>query len=420
MTQQLSIQYDVEEVEEVNFYKLGEIFKITSGGTPSRKKSEYYSDGDIPWVKTGDLKDKYVESVSEMITRKGLVDSSAKLFPKATVLIAMYGATIGATSILKFSASTNQACAALLPNERALPEYLYYFLLGSKQILMSRGVGGAQPNISATILKSIYFPLPPLPTQRKIAEVLDRADALRQRQRQIIAHYDQLAQSVFLDMFGDPVKNPKGWEEDSMEKVSLVMRDGPFGSNLKTSHYVESGVRVIRLQNIGINSFIDDDKAFISNEHYHTLKKHTCTHGDVLIATMGVPNIRACKFPKHVEKAINKADCIQVRPKKEIITDDYLSFLMNSDGIQHSIHQFLHGQTRTRVSKGQLATLKIPAPPLHLQNQFATIIQRIETQKQRQQEKLAKSEELFQSLLQRAFRGELFIQEKKMQQMDMF
>ena len=98
--------------------ELGDLTKITSGGTPSRKKPEYYSNGDIPWVKTGDLKKREIFESSEFITELGLKSSSAKLFPKDTVLVALYGATIGACSILRIPASTNQACAAILPSEK--------------------------------------------------------------------------------------------------------------------------------------------------------------------------------------------------------------------------------------------------------------------------------------------------------------
>ena len=108
--------------------KLGDIFEITSGGTPSKMHPEYYENGTIYWVKTGDLKGKYLISVPSLITEDGLKNSSAKIFPVGTILLAMYGATIGACSILKVEAATNQACAAFLPNEDIDKSYFYYFL----------------------------------------------------------------------------------------------------------------------------------------------------------------------------------------------------------------------------------------------------------------------------------------------------
>ena len=112
--------------------RLGDIFTISSGGPPDKRQAKYYENGTIPWVKTGDLKEKYVSHNIERITQEGLDNSSANLFPADTVLVAMYGATIGACSILGFEASTNQACAAFLPTSKVLPDYLYYFLLPAK------------------------------------------------------------------------------------------------------------------------------------------------------------------------------------------------------------------------------------------------------------------------------------------------
>lgn len=154
--------------------KLGELYKITSGGTPSRNHSEYYEDGTIPWVKTGDLKDKYLFETDEKISQLGLENSSARIYLKNTVLLAMYGATIGATSILKIDAATNQACAAFSPREDTLPEYLYAFLESQKDKFIKDAVGGAQPNLSAGYLKTIEFKLPSLEQQTRITRNLSK------------------------------------------------------------------------------------------------------------------------------------------------------------------------------------------------------------------------------------------------------
>ena len=135
--------------------KLGELHKISSGGTPSRKINDYYENGTIPWVKTGDLKGLYVLKPSESITEEALKNSSAKLFPSDTLLIAMYGATIGACSILNFNAATNQACAALLPSDKVNTLFEFFFFREFKKELIKMGVGGAQPNISAGLLKNL-------------------------------------------------------------------------------------------------------------------------------------------------------------------------------------------------------------------------------------------------------------------------
>ena len=167
--------------------KLGEIFEISSGGTPSKSHPEYYG-GNIPWVKTGDLKKEYLDEVENYITEEGLNNSSAKMYEADTVLIAMYGATIGATSILKMNACTNQACAAFKKSEQVIPEYLYFFLRSQKEKFVKDGVGGAQPNISVGYLKKVKMEIPSLNEQKVIVDVLDQiSDVIVKRNQEILS-----------------------------------------------------------------------------------------------------------------------------------------------------------------------------------------------------------------------------------------
>lgn len=256
----------------------------------------------------------------------------------------------------------------------------------------------------------IQIPLPNIPTQQKIATILDKADELRQYNQQLIDKYDALTQSLFLDMFGDIVSNSKGWDKKTLKEISIRFSDGPFGSNLKTEHYSENGIQVIRLQNIGINKFNNNgnDKSFVNETHYNNvLKKYSCFPGDIVIATMGNPNIRACVIPDIVEVAVNKADCVLLRTNPKTANQIYIACLLNLEAFLNLAISFIHGQTRSRISSGQLGSILVPIPPIDLQNQFAERVQLIETQKQQAQEALAKSEALFQGLLQQAFKGEL-------------
>ncbi len=122
----------------MNYKSLDSFFEIVSGGTPNRSNPEYYG-GNIPWIKTGDLKNKYIVNSPEKITELGLNNSSAKVFPVNTVLVAMYGATIGACSILNIEAATNQACAAFLPSEEINHEFLYYYVKNIRGLLIKKG-----------------------------------------------------------------------------------------------------------------------------------------------------------------------------------------------------------------------------------------------------------------------------------------
>src|SRR5690606_21380149 len=145
----------------------------------------------------GDLKKKYIIQATEFITELGLKNSSAKYFPKGTVLIAMYGATIGECSILSIEATTNQACAAFIPIPEILPEYLYYYFLYNKEKIINLGIGGAQPNISIKLLKELEINVLDIHLQSKIVQVLDKAQSLIDKRKEQIKQCDELIQSLF-------------------------------------------------------------------------------------------------------------------------------------------------------------------------------------------------------------------------------
>ena len=159
-------------VDGWEYFYIKDVFFTTSGGTPIKGHPEYYG-GDIPWVKSGELNNKYLYDSEQKITELGLKNSSAKFFPIDTVAIAMYGATIGKTSIFKKEMTTNQAICGIFPVEGILPEYIYYFLIAKKQDFCSQAFGGAQPNISQEKIKNTVFPLPPLSEQKRIVEKVE-------------------------------------------------------------------------------------------------------------------------------------------------------------------------------------------------------------------------------------------------------
>jgi len=152
---------NIDKQQGWQFLSIKEFAHTTSGGTPKRGMAEYYN-GEIPWVKSGDLNNGYLNSCDEYITELGLNKSSAKIFKSGTLLIALYGATIGRLSILNFEASTNQAICGITVNENVDVKYLFYYFLSIQRELIGQGKGGAQPNINQQIVKETIVPLPPL------------------------------------------------------------------------------------------------------------------------------------------------------------------------------------------------------------------------------------------------------------------
>jgi type I restriction enzyme S subunit len=252
--------------------------------------------------------------------------------------------------------------------------YLLHFLRQARILKTGerRMTGSAgQRRVPASFLEALEIPLPPLEEQRRIAAILDKANELNRLRKRQQSLCRDVELSIYYKEFGSPATNPFNWPTASLAEMAEIFSDGPFGSNLKSSHYVESGIRVVRLQNIGIGNFLDNDKAFVAPSHYETIKKHSCLPGDVLIGTLGEPNLRACMLPNGIPVAINKADCIQMRCDISLTTPLYITHLLNLPETNQMASSLILGQTRGRISMGRLKGFEVPMPPLEKQIQFA-------------------------------------------------
>ena len=385
---------------EWEMVKLGSVATVTSGGTPKKEVKEYYENGTIPWVKTGDLKTRYIYEVEDAITERGLDNSSAKIFPVGTVLLAMYGATIGACSILKIEASTNQACAALLPSENFSDSYLYYYLMSIKYELIALGVGGAQPNISGTIIKNIKIPLPPLPVQQQIADVLDRASALVEKRKAQIEKMDLLIKSQFIEMFGDPVMNPMGWEEKELSGL------GSWGSGgtppRSEKHYFKGDINWYSAGEL--NEFIlHGSIEKISLEAINNTSAKLFPANSLFV---GMYDTAAFKLSITPISASSNQACANITPDTDLINVYWLYYSLQI--MRPFFMQRRRGIRQKNLNLGMIKSFIIPLPPLALQNEFATLVEQVETQKSLLQQSLAKLALNYKSLMQKCFRGEIF------------
>ena len=207
---------------------LSSVAEWGAGGTPSRKNPDYY-EGNIPWIKTGELDDRYIFDSEEKITEDAVAHSSAKLFPTGSVLVAMYGATIGKTAILGIPATTNQACACARCNDSLDNKYLFYYLRSQKYSFIAKGKGGAQPNISQDIIKSYPIPLPPLAEQKRIVEQIEnlfaKLDMAREKAEFVISCFEERMVAIIHKAFEGVLT--RKWREannvscDSWKKVPL-------------------------------------------------------------------------------------------------------------------------------------------------------------------------------------------------------
>lgn len=302
-----------------------------------------------------------------------------------------------------FSTSTD-CLVAIVTNKNFNTKFVYYYLFSNFHILERGFKGAGLKHISKKYIQNIDIPVIDIETQNRIVANLDQANHLIKKKREVYNEFLKLKLSFFVSMFGDPIKNPNGWPTKTIDEVSEILRDGPFGSNLKTEHYRDSGVRVIRLQNINPDDFNNIDQAYISDEHYQTIVNHTCLPGDVLIGTLGEPNLRSCLFPKNMDKAVNKADCVQLRPNKEFILDQYINAFLNHPAALFAVKNFIKGQTRSRISKGLLAKISIPVPPIELQQEFSNHCQKIEEFKTKLDQSEALARDAFNSISQKVFK----------------
>lgn len=385
--------------KDVKRYKLGEIFKITSGGTPSRQINEYFENGSIPWAKTGDLKIKDLNETEECITQAGLESSSAKLFPRNTVLIAMYGATIGACSILRVEASTNQACAALLPNANVDVDYLYYYLLSIKSNLVERGVGGGQPNISATILKDIEIPLPALTTQKQIGKFLEQADIARQKRKAANRLTDEFLQNTFLSMFGDPVTNEKGWEQGMIRDVVTEVKYGTSKPAEENGSYP-----YLRMNNIDYKGNWDFSSLKFINLEKEERQKYLLRKGDLVFNRTNSKELVGKTAVYHLDDEMAIAGyLIRVRTSERANPYYMWGYLNSIHGKSVLFNMCKNIVGMANINAQELQDIRILIPPIELQDKFASIVTDTERLRQKQKQSEIELENLFQALLQKYF-----------------
>lgn len=318
-----------------------------------------------------------------------------------TVLITCRGATCGTINISDPKSYVNGNAMALdnLISDFSL-KYLYY-------ILIARGLndvvsGSAQPQITREGLSKVMIPNPPFATQQKIVEILDTADQLRQYNKQLIEKYDALTQSLFLEMFGDPVKNEKGWEKKKLMEVCTKITDGTH----KTPTYLDTGVIFLSAKNIKNFELNCLNPKYISTaEHSELNKRCNVEIGDILITKSGSLGM-AAKVEFEFNFSIFESLAL-IKYLREKINGVFLLYFLNTKSTQQQYNDITKGVGVKHLHLTDLRKLNIIVPPFELQNQFSERVQMIEAQKQQAQEALAKSEDLFQSLLQRAFKGEL-------------
>ena len=282
-------------------------------------------------------------------------------------------------------------------------KYLYYFFL-------SINVPNTGYNRHFKYLKSLKIPLPPLDQQKKIAAILDLADTCRQKTKALIEKYDELTQSLFLDMFGDPVRNPEGWEKVPFGNFITVLTDYHSNGSYETlaKHVTLKNEPdfslMVRTTDLEKNNFVDGVK-YIDEHAYNHLNKSKIYGGEIIINKIGSAG-KVYRMPK-LNRPVSLGMNAFLLRFNDSINQVFLYFQLTSKYGEREIQKRVKGAVTKTIRKDAVREIPILSPPLKLQNQFAERVQTIEAQKAQAQGSLDQAEDLFNSLLQKAFKGEL-------------
>ncbi|MDY5395909.1 MAG: restriction endonuclease subunit S [Alistipes sp.] len=378
---------------------LGYIGVWQAGGTPSRSNKSYYG-GNIPWLKTGDLNDGLITNIPESITEEAVANSSAKINPTGSVLIAMYGATIGKLGILTFPATTNQACCACVEYFAITQYYLFYFLLSHRDVFIAKGGGGAQPNISKEIIVNTAIPLPPFAEQERIVTEIERWFALIEQIEQsqsdlqtIIKH----TKSKILDLAihgklvpQDPHDEPASELLKRINPKAEITCDNGHSKKFPQSwcwakgKYIFSPMKSTKpkgetFQYIDIDS-IDNVRQtikgikIIKSINAPSRASRYTQKGDIVFS-MVRPYLR------NIAK-VNINSCIAstgfyVCSPLDMLHSEFCYYLMISDYVVNGLNQFMKGDNSPSINKGDIDNWLFPLPPLAEQQRIVAKIEEL-------------------------------------------
>lgn len=349
INQELSnVKYDIVAI--------GDVFTTSSGGTPLKKhEEEFYQNGTIPWLRSGEVAQGYIHEAEIYITEEALKKSSAKLFPINTVLVAMYGATAGQVGILKFQASTNQAVCGILPNEKAIPEYLYLIIKSQKEYLISLSGGGAQPNISQKIIRDLKIPLPPLSVQEEIVAEIESYQKIIDGAKMVVDNY-----------------KPRIEIDPSWEMVELGEIAKPeYGYTEKAKD--EGNARFIRITDISSDGkLIKTDAKFIdlTNE----AKKSLLKKNDILLARTGATYGKTMIFDEDYP-AVFASFLMRLNFTTDKINPKYYWVFSQSESYINQAANLMTGGGQPQFNGNAVIKVKLPLPPIEIQQQIVSQIE---------------------------------------------
>jgi type I restriction enzyme S subunit len=392
--------------------QLGDIVSIEIGRTPSRANSRYWN-GTQLWLTISDLiHGQHISSTKERITEEAVRACGIKIHEPGTLVLS-FKLTIGKLAFLGSAMATNEAIAALkpLPPHRVDSRFLYHVLSAFNfDLHVDRAAKGRTLNKAKMVALLIPFPKS-IDKQRQIAAILDEADSMRGKRERMLELADDFLRSAYAHLVGH--KNPDfaNWASYRIEELAAPhkgsLRTGPFGSDLRHSEFVNDGIAVLGIDNAVQNSFAWDERRYISEEKYQKLRRYRVFPGDVIVTIMGTTG-RSAVVPDDIPEAVTTKHLATITCNQTKVVPEFLSFAIHSDPfLIRQIQRANKGAIMAGLNLGIIKSLVIHLPPYELQERFAETVEKTRAMKAVLSAPEKNGESLFESLSQRAFRGEL-------------
>jgi len=386
--------------------RLDECTEIVAGATPNTSVETYW-DGDICWATPKDLSElegAYISDTPRKLTRAGLASCAATILPTGSVLFSSR-APIGYVAVNTVPMATNQGFKSFIPKpEQVEAKFLYWWLRANRGYLESLGNGATFKEVSKTIVSRIEIPLPPLAEQRRIAEVLDRAEVLRAKRRAVLAQLDSLAQSIFVDLFGDPAINPKRFP---MRPLASLVRDNDtinYGV-LQPGDDLDEGVPLVRVGDLIGGKIKRSDLKRIAPSIEAAYKRSRLRGDEILVSCVG--SIGVVAVADESVKGFNIARAVARIPLAETTSRLFMATYLGTDFVQRYFTNELRTVSQPTLNIKQLSETAVVLPPIELQREFERRVTAVEKLKTAECAALTEMDALFATLQHRAFRGEL-------------
>lgn len=348
---------------------LGVLVRISGGGTPSKSESLFWN-GSIPWASVKDLKGLELTSTQDHISELG-ARKIGPIVPAGTVITSTRMA-VGKSAMNSVPMAINQDLKALHCKPDLHPRYLLHFLNSKKVWFEKQGKGATVKGITLDVLINLAVPLPSLDEQRRIADILDRADALKRKRQHALQLADEFLRAAFLDIFGD--LTPQGEDVESLlASANGAIRTGPFGSQLLHSEFVDDGIPVLGIDNVVQNVFQWAKPRFITVEKYHQLRRYQVYPGDVLITIMGTCG-RCAIVPEEVGPCINTKHLCCITLDQSRCLPEYLHsyFRFHPSALAH-LSRATKGAIMDGLNMEIIRSMPVAVPSLDLQDRFRMI-----------------------------------------------